>query len=474
MTSFLPAGFNLFESAILFYFFLINLFYALFIALSIAGISRHRTLLKYVDLKDLFAQPLVKPITVIAPAYNEEETIVESVRSLLSLEYPVYEVVLVNDGSTDKTMDRLTEAFQLKKTKKVFRRTIMTKLVRGIYVSAIEPKLILVDKINGKKADAMNAGLNVAHYPLFCAIDCDSVIDRDALLKMARPFHEDPERTVAVGGIVRLINGCLIRNGQVRKVGMPRSWLARFQIIEYLRAFLGGRMGLSMLNSQLIISGAFGMFRKDIVLQCGGYQPDAIGEDMDLVLRIRRRLHEQKIPFRISFIPDPVCWTQAPESWKSLLNQRNRWQRGLIQVLQRNAKMIFNPRYGITGLFALPFYLFFEMLSPLIELAGYAVFTYSVLAGNLNGPFALRFFFLAVVLGTLLSLSSIILEEYSERRFPRLADVIILFFCGVMENLGYRQVLALIRSKGFIDCFRGKTEWGAMERKKFKLKPSKS
>jgi cellulose synthase/poly-beta-1,6-N-acetylglucosamine synthase-like glycosyltransferase len=195
---------------------------------------------------------------------------------------------------------------------------------------------------------------------------------------------------------------------------------------------------------------------------------------MDLVLRIRRRLHEQKIPFRIGFIPDPVCWTQAPESWKSLLNQRNRWQRGLIQVLQRNAKLIFNPRYGVTGMFALPFYLIFEMLSPLIEIAGYAVFAYFVFTGNLNGLFALRFFFLAVVLGTLLSLSSIILEEFSERRFPRLADIVILFVCGVLENLGYRQVLALVRAKGFLDYLQGKNEWGAIEKKKFKLEPSKT
>jgi len=474
MTSFLSGVFKVFENIVLAYFFQINLLYALFTVLSIAGISRHRTLLKYVAIRDLFAQPLVKPISVIAPAFNEEATIVESVRSLLSLEYPVYEIVLVNDGSTDKTLDRLIETFQLKKTKKVFRRAVPTKPIRGIYVSAIEPKLILVDKVNGKKADALNAGLNVSRFPLFCAIDCDSVIDRDALLKMARPFHEDPERTVAVGGIVRLINGCLVRNGQVRKVGLPRSWLARFQIVEYLRAFLGGRMGLSMLNSLLIISGAFGLFRKDIVLQCGGYGPEAIGEDMDLVLRIRRRLHEQKIPFRIGFIPDPVCWTQAPESWKSLLNQRNRWQRGLIQVLHRNANMIFNPRYGITGLFALPFYFIFEMMSPLIEIAGYAVFAFSILTGNLSGPFALWFFFLAVVLGVLLSISSIILEEYSERRFPRLADIVILFVCGVMENLGYRQILALIRAKGLLDYFRGKNEWGTIEKKKFNLEPSKT
>ncbi len=467
MIAAINAFLTLVSNGILVYFFAINALYALFIILSVIGIIRHNTLLKYVTLNDMFAQPLVKPVSVIAPAHNEEATVVDNVRSLLGLEYPVYEIIIVNDGSSDQTLERLIQAFHFKKTKRVFRKVIPTKPVRGIYLSPIAPKLVLVDKENGRKADALNAGLNVARFPLFCAIDCDSVIDRDALLKMARPFHEDPDRTVGVGGVVRLSNDCLIKNGQIEKVNMPKSWLARIQIVEYLRAFLGSRLGLSKIGSLLIISGAFGMFRKDVVLQCGGYDHKAIGEDMELVVRITRKLREKKTNFRIKFIPDTLCWTEGPENWKILKSQRNRWQRGLIQVLQAHRSMAFNPRFGVTGLFALPFYLVFEMLSPLIEMFGYLILVYFIAVDGLNTPFAIKLFFLAIVAGMFLSLSAILLEEYAEKRFPRLRDVLILFTSGLVENLGYRQVIAFVRVKAFLDVVKGKQGWGTMQRKGF-------
>jgi cellulose synthase/poly-beta-1,6-N-acetylglucosamine synthase-like glycosyltransferase len=465
---------DLVSNGILIYFFAINLLYTLFITLSVIGIIRHTTLLKYVTLKDMFAQPLVKPVSVIAPAHNEESTVVDNVRSLLGLEYPVFEIVIVNDGSSDQTLERLIQAFHFRKTKRVFRRVIPTKPVRGIYLSPIEPKLVLVDKENGRKADALNAGLNVARYPLFCAIDCDSIIDRDALLKMARPFHEDPDRIVGVGGVVRLSNDCLIKNGQIEKVNMPRNWLARIQIVEYLRAFLGSRLGLSKIGSLLIISGAFGMFRKDVVMQCGGYDHKAIGEDMELVVRLTRMLRERKAKFRITFIPDTLCWTEGPEDWPSLKAQRNRWQRGLIQVLQLHRKMLFNPKAGVTGMFALPFYFIFEMLSPLIELFGYLILVYFVLTDGLNSPFAVKLFFLAIVAGMFLSLSAILLEEYADKKFPRFRDVLILFASGLVENLGYRQAIAFVRAKSFLDVVKGKNEWGPMKRKGFETEKKKT
>ncbi|MBP1769045.1 MAG: glycosyl transferase, partial [Candidatus Aminicenantes bacterium] len=294
------------------------------------------------------------------------------------MEYPVFEVIVVNDGSTDMTLDKLIRAFCLEKTRRVFRKVADHKPVRGIYTSSRYPKLVVVDKVNGRKADAMNAGLNVSRYPLFCAVDSDSLLEKDALLKMVRPFLEDPEKTVAAGGVIRLSNGSTFRNGQVSRVGLPRNTLARLQIIEYLRAFLGGRLGLSMLKSSLIVSGAFGLFRKDIALQCGGYRSQTIGEDIDLIVRMRGRLHERGTPFDIRFVPDPICWTEAPESFRGLARQRNRWHRGLIDTLLHNSHMLFNPSYGVTGLFALPFYLFFEMLAPLVEITGYVLFIASL------------------------------------------------------------------------------------------------
>jgi cellulose synthase/poly-beta-1,6-N-acetylglucosamine synthase-like glycosyltransferase len=248
---------------------------------------------------------------------------------------------------------------------------------------------------------------------------------------------------------------------------LPRSSLARFQILEYLRAFLGGRIGLNLMKSTLIISGAFGVFRKDIALKCGGYRAASIGEDMDLVVRMRKFLHEEKRPFNLEFIPDPICWTQAPESMKSLSRQRNRWHRGLVEALYHSRKMLFNPRYGITGMFAMPFYLIFEMLGPIIEVAGYIIFVVLIIVGQYNRPFAVLFFLLAVVFGILLSLLSILLEEYSTRRYPRLRDILIIVVYGLLENIVYRQWLAIVRAKAFIDLALGKKEWGEMEKAGF-------
>jgi len=473
MTNVLNVLFPMLCNGILVYFLLINSFYFLFVSLSLVGIFRYHRMTSYVRMKEIFALPLAKPISIIVPAFNEGAGILESVRSLLALEYPLYEVIVVNDGSTDSTLEKLVTAFELRKTSRVFRKSIDTAPVRGIYMSPKEQRLVVVDKVNGKKADAMNAGLNIARYPLFCAIDADSILDRDALLKVVRPFHEDPERTVGVGGVVRLSNGCTIKNGQVFRVGMPRNTLARFQILEYLRAFLGGRMGMSMVNCLLIISGAFGLFRKDIALKIGGYSKAAIGEDMDLVVRLRRYLHEQRIPYRITFIPEPICWTEAPEKFKHLSRQRNRWHRGLIEVLVKNLKMLFNPRYGVTGMVAMPFYLVFEMLGPVIEFAGYFTFAYFVVTGRINYPFAVNFFFLAIVYGMLLSMTAILLEEYSLQRYPRLSDVVVIAAFGILENLVYRQWLTLVRVKAYWDFLRKKTEWGAMEKKGFTLERDK-
>jgi cellulose synthase/poly-beta-1,6-N-acetylglucosamine synthase-like glycosyltransferase len=461
--------FHLVSNGILVFFFLINTFYLLFVVLSLVGLFRYRRMTTYVRMKEIFSLPLAKPISIIVPAYNEELNILESVNSLLSLEYPLFEVIVVNDGSTDSTLQKLVEAFELKKTNRVFRKSVESAPVLGIYISPKEPKLVVVDKVNGKKADAMNAGLNVSRYPLFCAIDADSIIDRDALLKAVRAFHEDPERTVGVGGIIRVSNGCVIKRGQVHKIAMPGNTLARFQVLEYLRAFFGGRMGMSMINCLLIISGAFGLFRKDIAFKVGGYRPGAIGEDIDLVIRLRRYLHDHKTPYRITFVPDPVCWTEGPENLKVLAGQRNRWHRGLTEVLALNRKMIFRPRYGMTGMVAMPFHLIFEMLGPFVELLGYIIFAFFAVTGQLNTPFAIKFFLVAVVYGMLLSLSAILIAEFYPQRFPRMSDILVIAGFGILENIVYRQFLVFVRVKAFFDLIRGNKGWGAMEKKGFTL-----
>jgi len=452
---------------ILVYFLLINTFYFLFNVLSLAGILRYRRMVTFVRFGEIFRMPIVKPISVIVPTYNEELGVIESIRSLLSLRYPVFEVIVVNDGSTDATLAKLIEAFDLRPSKSVFRKSLETRPVRGIYRSAVQPKLIVVDKVNGKKADAMNAGLNISRYPLFCAVDGDSVLEKDALLKVVRPFLEDPVRTIGAGGIIRLSNGCDVREGQVVRIGIPKNWIVRFQILEYLRAFLGGRLGMSMMGSTLIISGAFGIFRKDIAMACGGYRAASITEDMDLCVRMQKHMHEQKKPYRIHFIPDPICWTEAPESLRVLARQRSRWHRGLVETLVRYRRMFLNPRYGVAGMFAMPFYAVFEMAGPFIECLGYALFASHVVLGRVNYPFAVMFFFVAVFYGTFVSLLAILLEELSEHRYPRPRDILTLTAAGVVENLFYRQYLAVVRLWAFLEYLRGKNEWGSMEKRGF-------
>ena len=455
------------EHIILAYFLLINTFYFLFNLLSLAGILRYRRMVTFVRFGEIFRMPIVRPVSVIVPAYNEGNGIVESVRSLLSLRYPVFEVIVVNDGSTDDSLARLTEAFDLRTSKAVFRRTLPSQPIRGIYRSAVQPKLMVVDKMNGKKADALNAGLNVSRYPLFCAVDGDSILEKDALLKVVRPFLEDPDRTIGAGGHhpPRATAATSARGRSQDRD--PRNWIVRFQILEYLRAFLGGRLGMNMMRSTLIISGAFGIFRKDIAMACGGYRTASITEDMDLVIRMQKHMYEAKRPFRIQFIPDPICWTEAPEGLRILARQRSRWHRGLIQTLVCYRKMIFNPRYGVTGLFALPFYAFFEMAGPYIECLGYALFAGHILRGQVDYPFAVAFFFVAVFYGTFVSLLAILLEELSSHRYPRPRDILILTAAGVAENLFYRQYLSVVRAWSLMDYLKGKNEWGSMEKRGF-------
>jgi len=451
---------------VLLYFLGINGVYISLNLLSFFAIKRYFGERKTTELEKVFQSTFFKPISIITPAYNEEETIVESVKSLLQLQYPEHEVVVVNDGSRDNTLDVLVETYKMAKAPITYPTQIDCRRIKQVYVSPHYTNLVLVDKENGGKGDALNAGINFARYPLVCSIDADSLLESKALLKVVRPFLENPN-TVAVAGIVRIANGCKMRSGQVIEIGMPKSSLVRFQAVEYLRAFLFGRTGWDVLNGMLVISGAFGLFSKAAVVECGGYRNDTVGEDMELVVRMHRIMRKQKRKYRITFIPDPVCWTEVPERLRILSGQRNRWQRGLIDSMLMNMKMLFNPKYGIVGLFAMPFFFVFEMLGPVIEFTGYIVFFASWYFNIVSFPFAIFFLAVAIVLGIVLSVGSLVLEELSFRRYPKVSHLVILFIFAVLENFGYRQLNTWWRFRASIDYIRGKRGWGKMERKRF-------
>lgn len=416
------------------------------------------------DLEKIPHTGFEPPVSIVVPAFNEEATIVGSAHSLLQLNYQEYEVVIVNDGSTDGTLEALTEEFDLEPFPEVYRIRIPTAEVRTIYHSRKHPNLRVIDKDNGGKADALNAGINAAHFPLVCTMDADSILQRDSLLRVVQPFLEDSS-TVAAGGNVRVANGCEIRDGFVVDVGLPSNPLALVQIVEYLRAFLFGRLGWSRLNSLLVISGAFGVFHRETVTMVGGFRTDTVGEDMELVVRMHHYLRLIERPYRITQVPDPICWTDVPETLKALKSQRIRWQRGLSESLTMNFRLLFDRRGGFLSWLAFPFNVVFEWLGPVIEVTGYTYMIVGYFFGWVDLTVMLVFFVVAVGLGTLLSVMALLLEEMSFQVYEKPRDILTLFAAAVLENFGYRQMISVFRLWGLVHWAVGGTmTWGGRTR----------
>lgn len=407
---------------------------------------------------------LEPPVSILVPAYNEQVNIAQSIHSLLQLDYPEFEVVVINDGSKDETLATLLREFALIPFPEAYRARLKSKLVRTIYQSRDFPNLRVLDKENGGKADALNAGINAARYPIFCSVDADSILQRDSLRRVVKPFTEHAD-TVACGGTVRIANGCEVSGGFLSRIALPNHPLVLIQIVEYLRAFLFGRMGWSPLNALLIISGAFGLFRKEAVVEAGGYRTDTVGEDMELVVRLHRTRRLAGKPCRITFVPDPVCWTEAPQDLRTLKNQRVRWQRGLCESLRLNMGLLFHPRGGAAGWLAFPFMLLFDWIGPAIEVIGYTLMLIAWIFGFISGEALLVFLFLAVTLGLLLSVSALLLEEMSFHVYSRPGDLLRLIAALLIENLGYRQLNTVWRVMGLWRWVTRSTgHWGEMKR----------
>jgi len=404
------------------------------------------------------------PISILIPAYNESAVIVSSIRSLLQLNYSEFELVVVNDGSKDETLEVLRREFKLAPFPEAYRVRLPSKPIRAIYLSTTHANLRVIDKENGGKADTQNAGINAARYPLFCVLDSDSILDRDSLRRTVQPFLENP-LTVACGGSIRIANGCNVRGGFLESAGLPANPLALFQVVEYLRAFLFGRIGWAPLNAVTVVSGAFGIFHKETVVSAGGFSTESIGEDMELILRLHRVLTQRGVPYRIAFIADPVCWTEAPEDLKTLRNQRVRWQHGLGDSLWLNRGLLFQRGSGFAGWVAFPFMMTFEWIEPFVEVAGYVFVVVTYCLGLLSLSNALLFFLFAVGFGMLLSVISLLLEEISFHTYPKMRHILLLFVAVIAENFGYRQLNSLWRLRGLVEWTMGrKAKWGEMTR----------
>lgn len=450
-------------------------------ASALGGLRSYRRRLDFAAYDETFGEPLARGVSILMPAYNEAATIVASVQAMLGLRYPDVEVVIIDDGSTDGTAERAIEAFDMVEVPIVVGEALATSgAVLSTHLSRMgSQNLLLVRKANGGKADALNAGINAARKDLVCMVDADSVLDPDSLLHVCRPFAEDPERVVASGGVVRVANGSRVRNGRVVDVRMPRRWLPRVQVVEYLRAFLVGRAGWSALGGLLIISGAFGVFRRDVLLAVGGLATDCIGEDAELVVRLHRWIGDEGRDDRVVFVPEPVAWTEAPEDRAVLKRQRRRWHRGLTEIFLRHHRMVGRPRYGTIGVVTMPWFLLFELLAPVVEVFGFVYFAVvvallgleqvGVVSWNLVDLDVLVLLLAtSVVFAILVTLVALLAEELSFRRQRGLGDLAIALWAAVEENVGYRQLNAWWRLLGLVDGLRGTRHvWGEMTRRGF-------
>lgn len=410
----------------------------------------------------------LKPISVLVPSYNEELSIIDSVSSMLRLNYPEYEVIVVNDGSKDKTLEKLIEHFKLKSITIQYNKIIPTNDVRNVYQAPNHPNLLVIDKENGGKADALNTGINFSKYPLICCVDSDSIFDESGLLQIATPFFEDPEHVVAVGGTIRVANGSLIAHGKVVEPKITWNYFSLIQTVEYLRAFLVGRMGWDFIGANSIISGAFGLFKREAVINVGGYGRNSIGEDLELLLKIHQHYIKENKSYSVKFLPNPICWTEVPTDFKSLGNQRSRWQQGLLEGLWASRWMMLRPKAGVIGMVALPYLFLFEMISAPLELFGYIIILLSAYLGISDPHMIIAFFVVSIGYGWIITLGALLIEEMTFQKYQNPKDFLKLLAGVGLEQLGFRQIHLFWRLRGIVRKFTGNRAWGKITRRGFK------
>jgi cellulose synthase/poly-beta-1,6-N-acetylglucosamine synthase-like glycosyltransferase len=450
---------NMFNVLIVAYFFIGNGIYTMLMILSLISVWIHNRRLAYQGLDELRESVVTPPATIIMPAWNEQDIIVQSVSSILKTDYPNLEVVVVDDGSTDETLVRLVNAFRLVEMDLIYRPRLPTRPIRGFYMNPRIPNLLVISKDNGGKPDALNVGINTCRTPYFCTLDSDCLLERDALLRLMRPIIRSPQNTVASGGIVRILNGCEVKDGQVVKVGLPPGRVERFQVVEYLRSFLFGRTGWNLLGGTLIVSGAFAVFHRETVIDAGGFKHDTVTEDMDLIVQIHHWAIHKKRKIKMNFTSDPVCWTECPASLANLSKQRRRWQMGLFQTLWKYSEMLFNRKYGVIGMLSYPFQLYIEGFGAAVEFLGYFMVPIALMLGIVPPALFVLFVVLGLVYGSFLSVGAVLLEELTYRRYPSFRDLSTLLGYAVIENIGYRQVVLYFRFQGLVRFLTGFRSW---------------
>lgn len=431
---------------------------------------------KFVDYKSILSFEKLPSISIIAPAYNEENTIIENIKCLLGIQYPNYEIIIVNDGSKDNSLAKMIGYFDLIKVHRAYELSLDCQEIKDVYQSRNPAynHLVVIDKNNGGKADALNAGINISKNDLFLAIDVDCIIEPDALLKMVKPFIDDNKHEViASGGVIRIANSCEITDGKITKVNYPTNFWAKFQVIEYFRAFTLGRMAWSKLNGLLIISGAFGLFDKKRVIKVGGYDKKSVGEDLELVVRLRRYMHEvEKCNYRVAFIPDPLCWTEVPESYKILKSQRNRWTRGAIDTILKHKKMFLNPKYGLVGMLSFPNWVLFEWLAPVIEAIGLIYFAILLYFDLVNMHVFITLLIFALTFSMMYSIFAVFFEAYTFHKYKGMKYLFHSTILIFLEMFIYQPLNMIFSLNGHWDFYfrKKKKNWGEMTHSGFAKK----
>ena len=451
------------STIILLYFVVANGVYTILMGVSLYAVTLHSRFAAHTSHGDIADSPVTPPITLIVPAFNEQDVITTTVDSLLDLEYPEKEIIVVDDGSTDNTLANLIAKFGLQRMDLIYRESLSSKRPFSFFLNPQIPNLLVLAKPNGGKADSLNTGLNMCRTPFFCTVDADSLVERKALLRLMAPIMRSHVNTIVSGGLVRIVNGCTIANGQVSHIGLPHSWLERCQVVEYIRTFLFGRPGWNFLKGNFITSGAFCLLDRASVVQAGGFTNDTVTEDIDIIARLHTFLEKTGSKAQMVFTTDPVCWTECPKTYSMLARQRRRWQLGLVQTVFKHDRLIFNLKQGMLGMVSMPFHAYVEAFGCVVETAGLVILPLAFIAGAIPISFFWLLLFLAFGYGTLLSMVSVLLAEATIRRYPKYTDMLTLVAYAFLENIGFRQAVSLARAQGVLQFFIGRRRWEVVE-----------
>ncbi len=462
---------KLFLSAINILFIVYLLGYMTFLFVSVvSGVNELYEGRKRAHLHNYLHEDLYLPVSIIIPAYNERVVIESSVRSLLELDYKIYEIIIVDDGSTDGMADHLVELFNMKQINRPIRLQIACKPIDAIYESmSTAIPLTLIRKENGGKADALNVGINAARYPFFVSIDADSILETEALKKVAQSVLES-DNVIAAGGAVRPANNLTIHKGRLVRPTMPKNVLACMQVLEFDRSFLASRIFLDRFNANMIISGAFGLFKKDVVIAAGGFEVNTVGEDMEIVMKLHNFCITQDIPYKIKYVPEAVCWTQMPTTLRDLTKQRRRWHLGLFQSMYKYRHMLLRPGAGFTSWVSYLYYLLYELFSPFIELLGIAATLLAIAVGLINWQFMLLFYGIYVAFGWAMSLTAFFSRIHAVNLHVTGGDVCKALLVSLIESTGLRFILMLVRAMAFWGYKKKRLQWSKVNRQKVNIR----